>query len=375
MGMQGNIPQAQMQPNMRGGPNVTSAATHGTSDNSQQVMALENARRQAQMKQQQQAQLNGQQFQMGPPNRASPGGIPSANGMMNGQANSAMMTAMQQSSNSHGTVSNGNSMPTNYNGPSNNTASSASPHMPPPPTPAGQQSQQQQPQQLSSGHIPAIAAITHSLQAKNPNATPDQIKEMTSQHLKQFYSTQQNHQARQSAMQAAAGTHNVTPTPTNQAAYNQTQNQAAYQQNNTNAHGNNSNIAANVNGQQPTYPSTPNANGVSPTPNIQSQYSAQMRSQLNQQMIQQRQNQIQSAAIANGSPHLTHASPNLAHASPNMAQAVPNMNGVASANRTPTPQMARLGSSGGQQGQTPLRSPGLTQNSPRAVPAGVAQRQ
>lgn len=121
---------------------------------------------------------------------------------------------------------------------------------------------------------------------------------------------------------------------------------------------------------QPNYANSP-VNGVNQSPSANVQYSAAMR----QQLIQQRQNQIQSAAIqaANGSPRPPQASPNLAHASPNMAQAVPNMNGVV--NRTPTPQMARMNSSNGQPGQVPLQSPGLSQGSPRAVPAGVAQRQ
>lgn len=386
MGAQGNIPQAPMQANMRSGNNmnansntsnnIANASSHAASDNAQQRMALEQAHRQAQMKQQ--AQLNGQQFQMGPPNRSSPSGLTSNSHNWHATnlaiANAALAA---QNNGQHASTPNGNATHQNHNSHVNNAGASASPHMPPPPlnpqaaAAAAAAAAAQQPQQLSSGHVPAIAQITHQLQAKHPNASQDQIKELTSQHLKHFYSQQQNnHQARQSAMHAAAGTHGVSPSPNNQAVHNQ--NQAAFQQNNnnvaTNGHASSNN--ATTNGHQAPYANSP-ANGVNPASSANSQYSAAMR----QQLIQQRQNQIQSAAMsaASGSPRLPQASPNMAHASPIMAQAVPNMNGAQ--NRTPTPQMVRLGSSGGQSNQGSLQSPGLPQGSPRAVPAGVAQRQ
>ncbi|KAL1304671.1 hypothetical protein AAFC00_003630 [Neodothiora populina] len=408
MGMQGNIPQAQMQANMRGGSN--NVTSHGPADSMQQQrLALEQAHRQAQLKQQ--AQMNGQQFQMGPPNRASPGGAHVPNGMMNGQANPAMMSAIQQQQQvtSHGSAPNGTSMQQNYNAHTNGTAVSASPHVPTPPNPS---SQTPHPQQLSSGHVPAITQITHQLQAKHPNATPEQIKELTSQHLKQFYSQQQTHQARQNAMHAAAGTQGVAHTPSTPAAYNQNQaqSQTAFQQNTNatpNGHPNGTNNVhqtpnMQANGHQ-AYGNNP-ANGVS-----QNQYSSAMR----QQLIQQRQNQLQTAAVqaANGSPRVAQASPNVTHASPSMSQAVPsNMStgGAAQAqqlNRTPTPQMARLSSAGpnvtgnvnltSNNNTTPTNqvngqgnvvvppntnhqspaSGGMAQGSPRAVAAGVAQRQ
>lgn len=414
--MHASIPQAQMAPNMRA--SINGQPNHVSSDSMQQQrMALEQARHQAQMKQQ--AQMNGgnQQFQMGPPNRASPAGGQVANGMMNGQQNSAaMMAAMQQSNTPRSPMPNGTPMQQNYNIRPNSTATSASPHMPPPPTPASsqQQAQQsgQQPQQLSSGHIPAIHQITHQLQAKHPNATAEQIKELTSQHLK-FYSQQQN-QARQSALQAAAGPHGMAPSPNNQTPYNNqngqlpNQNHAAFQQNNTiaaaapNGHAHNSmQQQQQQNGHASFVNSSPAtaAAVVGQSPSNQNQYAAAMR----QQLIQQRQSQIQSAAVqavTNGSPRpgQAQASPNVVAqqhaASPNLGQVVPNMNGAGGGpqqvqvqqNRTQqqqqqqqqpqTPQMTRLGSSNGQgAGGSTGQSPGMQKGSPRAVPAGVAQRQ
>ncbi|KAL8674703.1 MAG: hypothetical protein Q9168_000935 [Polycauliona sp. 1 TL-2023] len=59
-----------------------------------------------------------------------------------------------------------------------------------------------QPQALSSGMMPTITQIMSQLQARNPNATQEQIGQMATDRLKQYTS----HSHAQAAMQAAAGT-------------------------------------------------------------------------------------------------------------------------------------------------------------------------
>lgn len=292
---------------------------------------------------------------MPPPNHVNQ----APKGAMNVPQNQMGSGSIPHGNNSHTPVSNGHLMPQNHNAHQSNGTASASPHMPPPPNPAA--SSQQQPQQLSSGHVPAISQITHQLQAKHPGYSAEQIQTMTSEHLKHFYT----HQARTNAMQAAAG---ISASPNTQNTYNQ--NQSAFQQNNMTP----------TNGQPP-YSGSPVSSAPAPRqdPNVQN-YNRTMQAQ-----ILQRQDQLRVAAMqgSNGSPRIAQASPNMQHASPNMAQAVPNMNGTPQPNaRTPTPQMARLGSSGGAPGSgtsqpqgAPMASPGIAQGSPRAVPAGVSQRQ
>ena len=158
-----------------------------------------------------------------------------------------------------------------------------------------------QPKQLSSGHIPAINAIKHSLQAAHPQASQHQIDQMANEQMKRHFQTTQ---ARQNAVNAVAGAYG-----------NQFQQQ--------------------------------NANG-----STQQQYSQLMRQRLMQQQ-QQAQNGTSSV-----SPHLQQASPASMHLSPVMQQAVPNGTNRPPSRNTATP-MARIPSSGS------MPSPGLAQGSPR----------
>lgn len=350
-GIRGGIPQAQMQPNMR--PTANGQA-HGPSDGMQQRV-LE-AQRASQNK------MNGQQYQMAPPNRASPGGMHAPNGVgsqpaMNGMQNVRTPGSQAQK---HQSTLNGNA---------------ASPHMPPPPTPTGQS--QPPPSQLSSGHVPNIASITHQLQTQYPQASAEKIQEMATERLRHIHlqgQHQQSHQqARQSALSAAAGTHATSVVPNGSPAYHQ--NQTAFHQNN----GNGQHAAFNTNNS--------NASNASAQ-----QYAAGMRQRvLAQQSQMQHQNQNPSVPN-NGSPRVAQASPvpGMAIPSPNMASAHPTQNIPLNAtNRTPTPQMRRMGSGQGgsasgtpqpvpQLQQTPSgmqrQSPVIQQASPRPVSAGVVRQ-
>jgi len=353
-GMRGGIPQAQMQPNTR--PAVNGQA-HGVPDGMQQrVLEAQRAN---------QTKMNGQQYQMAPPNRASPGGVHVPNGVSNQSA----MNGMQN-------VRTPGAQAQNYQSISNGNA--ASPHMPPPPTPTGQS---QQPPQLSSGLVPNIASITHQLQAQYPQASAEKIQEMATERLRQIHlqgQHQQSHQqARQSALSAAAGTHATNVVPNGSPVYHQ--NQTAFQQNNSN-------------GQHAAF----NANSGNATGNASNataqQYAAGMRQRvLAQQSQMQHQNQNPSVPN-NGSPRVAQGSPapGMAVSSPNMASAHPMQNvPVNAANRTPAPQMRRMGSGqgvaasgtpqpGSQLQQTPSamqrQSPAVQQASPRPVSAGVARQ-
>ena len=353
-GMRGGIPQAQMQPNMRP---VTNGQAHGTPDGMQhRVLEAQRAN---------QTKMNGQQYQMAPPNRASPGGMHVPNGVgtqpaMNGMQN--VRTPGPQAQN-HQSATNG---------------SAASPHMPPPPTPTGQP---QQSVPHSSGVVPNITSITHQLQAQYPQASAEKIQEMATERLRHIHlqgQHQQSHQqARQSALSAAAGTHANNVMPNGSPAYHQ--NQSAFHQNN----GNGQHGGFNAN--------SGNATGNASNASAQ-QYAAGMRQRvLAQQSQMQHQNQNPSVPN-NGSPRVAQASPvpGMAAPSPNMASAHPSPNAPLNGNnRTPTPQMRRMGSGQGasasgtpqpvpQLQQTPSamqrQSPVVQQASPRPVSAGVVRQ-
>jgi chromatin modification-related protein VID21 len=352
-GMRGGIPQAQMQPNTR--PTLNGQA-HGAPDGMQQrVLEAQRAN---------QTKMNGQQYQMAPPNRASPGGVHVPNGV----GNQSAMNGMQN-------VRTPGAQAQNYQSTPNGNA--ASPHMPPPPTPTGQS---QQPSQLSSGHVPNIASITHQLQAQYPQASAEKIQEMATERLRHIHlqgQHQQSHQqARQSALSAAAGTHATNVVPNGSPAYHQ--NQTAFQQNN-------------ANGQHAGF----NASGGNPAGNASNssaqQYAAGMRQRvLAQQSQMQHQNQNPSV-LNNGSPRVAQASPapGMAVPSPNMAAHPAQNIPVNATNRTPAPPMRRMGSgqgvassgtpqTGSQLQQTPSamqrQSPVVQQASPRPVSAGVARQ-
>jgi len=362
MGMQGNIPQAQMQPNMRvaNGSNQVSAE-------SMQRMAMQSQFKNPQMQnqqypmqqqQQQQQQHLSQQQQQQPP-RVSPGGNQQGpNGMMNGQMhnnqNQAMMAQMQGGHNGQG-----NAVPMqaqqqaqqhhaqHHPNQVNNNNASASP-MPPPANPTAQQ-----PQGLSSGHVPAISQIKHNLQAQNPSMSSTQIDTLANEQIKRQV---QAAQARQNAINAASGSHGVIS-----GANSYAPNQTAYQQNqgSSNAHHNYNAPTSNFNNNNNN---NNNSNTAASPQTQQHQTQQQQYSQsVRQQLLRQQHAAMPSPSMAaNVSPQIQRASPNMIHVSPNMQQAVPNMNGMnvngqRPPSRSATPQMVRVPSSGG------LTSPGVQQ--------------
>ncbi|KAK8216829.1 RNA polymerase II transcription elongation factor SpEAF [Zalaria obscura] len=389
MGMQGNVPQAQMA-NMRAGmPNQTPSTDA-------QRIALQ--QRQAQYQSQ---QMPNQQYQMN--NRVSPANSQGINHLGNQVSNSQGINHLgnNQAPNGQGINAGmqGNNTPHNVSGmggnqmqqgqnnhQGNSQGPSASPHMPPPPNP--QQSQQSHPQQLSSGHVPAIAQITHQIKSQNPSLSPEQVKAMTSEALKKNY---YNQQARQNALNAASGINGAGPSAApsnNNTPYNQ--NVAAFNQN--------SSLPHNTNNQYNSSPAPGPAHpaGVTNSPS-QAQYSAMVR----QRLLQQQSQALNASGAANGSPRMgqgqQHTSPNPQHASPNVAHAMPNMGAINGQGQRPpsrsaTPQMPRLNSSGsvgqvgqgggqgnglgqgqGQGGQG-MGSPALQHASPRQPQAGVARQ-
>lgn len=321
MGMQGNVPQAQMQANMR---------SNGTGHNQMSQEQIQRMAMQAQLKGNQ--MQNVQQMKQYQQQLMNAGANLNMNGMMNGQMSNnqaAMLAALQSNQNGVGNMQHlGGQMNTNGN-------ASVSPNMPPP--------NGSQPKQLSSGHIPAIAQIKHSLQAAHPQATPQQIEQMANEQMKRHIQTTQ---ARQNAVNAASG--------------NYGNNQMAFQQQNTN--GQQANGFNNMNG---------------PSPSAQ-QYSQLMRARLLQQQQQTQQQQSQQQIQGQGqnirasaSPLTQQASPANMHSSPVTQHAIPNMPngmnlnvGVNGQQRPPsrnaTPQMARIPSNGGM-----VSSPGMAQGSPR----------
>ncbi|KAF2149769.1 hypothetical protein K461DRAFT_296195 [Myriangium duriaei CBS 260.36] len=331
MGMQGNVPQAQMQASMRS----NSAGPNQMSQDQIQRMAMQAQLKGNQMQNMQQMKQYQQQM-------ISPGGNNSMNGMMNGQLNNnqaAMLAAMQ---------SNQNGMNNMQHHGGQMGANGTSPHMPPPNT--------SQPGKLSSGLVPAINQIKHSLQAAHPQATPQQIEQMANEQMKRHIQTTQ---ARQNAVNAASGN------------YSNNSNQVAFQQNTNGSHGQQVNHGGQMNNFN-------NMNGTS-----SAQYSQMMRQRLMQQQQQQQQQQQssqqqqvqgqgQNLATASASPRPQQASPANMHVSPAMQHAVPNMNSGMNMNmganlngqqrppsRNTTPGMVRIPSSGG------MVSPGIAQGSPR----------
>lgn len=106
-------------------------------------------------------------------------------------SNPAMLAALQAASNVNGMVKPATNNMGVTGGPS------SSPHM-------GQVPliHTSQPQSLSNGMIPAINSITHQIKARNPNASPEQIKKMTNDQLTAQY---QHRISQTAAMNAAAG--------------------------------------------------------------------------------------------------------------------------------------------------------------------------
>jgi chromatin modification-related protein VID21 len=251
---------------------------------------------------------------------------------------------------------------------------SASPSMPPPPTPQGV------PQQLSSGHVPAVIAIKNQLRARYPTMTEAELTNFATEQLK--HQSQSSTQVRQNAMNAAAGIGGSTPNASTATMQAYSQNQQSYQ---TNPHMPNGNHV------------TTNGDSVAQAQLQQSNASVSAQGQANYaQMMRQRAAAQMRLQQSPNTPHAQpHSSPVVAHASPNMnpvspavqyqgvnnMPSVPMNAGMSSQGRPPsrsnTPQMQRLGSSGGVPGINPLQSPGATpgglQGSPRNMQASMAR--
>jgi chromatin modification-related protein VID21 len=393
-------------------------AQHG---NLQQQMAHAQARN---------AQFAGQSLQM-----ASPGGRTPQQHQQQQQAILAAFNAQQQQQQQAAQAANANNQHVTNGTPNvsgqQQQMASASPSMPPPPTP---QQQQHLPQQLSSGHIPQIIQLKNQLRASNPNLSDDQLTQLATQQMQiksqqqqaqhqQQPSSLQQQQARQSAMNAAAGI-TTTPTATGQPAYGQPKHSPAPQPNaytpnmaqmanGTGANGmynlangdsNNAGGQQQALGQQHAAISpavmaaaaqaaaAASANG-SPS-QAQTQAYAQKMWQRQMAQMQQRQQaqqqQQQQQQPPQQSPHQSHASPNVVHArlaasngnspggmqaSPNIAHArvAANTNGNNSpvvAHASPNIAQARLAGGAGNNGSSPSiahASPSMTPVSPAAI--------
>lgn len=168
------VPHAPMQPNMqvqmqqRVPPMAPDRMIHEASRLREQQAYVR------QQQQQQHAQSNGVS---GSPPLQHPNMLP--------QNNSAMLTSLQ-----------GRSSPS-INGAPPPLGSSSSPRM-------------TQPQALSSGMTPAVNQISSQFKARHPQASPEQITRMTTDQLYKM-----SNEARQQAMQAAAGNSNAAAVAAN----------------------------------------------------------------------------------------------------------------------------------------------------------------
>ncbi|KAK0916350.1 RNA polymerase II transcription elongation factor SpEAF [Friedmanniomyces endolithicus] len=374
------IPQAQMQPNVQ------------MSQQQQQQMA-----RIAQVNAQRTAQYSAQQYQMANGTMPSPGSnMTTQQQLQHNQALLAQMSAQAHSQNQASVLSNGHQM-------------SASPSMPPPPTPHSQQ-QQQQPQQLSSGHVPALMVIKNQLRSKHPHLSEDQLTSLATSELRQQSQnqTQSSNQARQNAMNAAAGIPPHQPqsqlhpnSMQQQQAY--THNQQAFQQNshagqqmnNSSANG----VATYMNNRTDTTGTgtqhsqqqgrPPMTSAPSTSPQAAAAYANQMR-QRQAQMMRSMQsptsgphaqlngvsvnsnNVVNGSVNGNGSPALSHASPSMTAppGSPALAYAGVGTAGMGvGAGRPGMP--GRMGSANAGSG---LGGAGISQQSPAGSVAGSSPR-
>ncbi|KAK3677615.1 RNA polymerase II transcription elongation factor SpEAF [Recurvomyces mirabilis] len=283
------IPQAQMQ-----------TVNHMTPQQQQQMARIAHANAQRN------AQYGTQPYQM-PTNgqMASPGSnMTTAQQLQHNQALLQQMSAQQQQ------------LPQNQPTPQTNghQQMSNSPSMPPPPTP---HNQQQQPGQLSSGHVPALIAIKNNLRAKHPHLSDDQLTRAATDALREqsASATQSSTQARQNAMNAAAGIP-AQPQANHQMPNNMQQtyghNQQAYQSNAQLPNGN----ATYMNGGD-----NANAQSQAQNPQAAAAYANQIRQRQQAQMLRMHGSPNGTHAQLNGSPGMAHASPNMAPASPAMAYA------------------------------------------------------
>lgn len=330
-----NVPQAQMQttPNAQPQQNLNRIAAQ-----------MQAQGRNGQLNQQQQM-LHQQQMAL------QNGSVSTQQQLANNAALLAAYQAQQQQhQNGHG--SNQAQTPQQH-GQTHQT--SASPSMPPPPAPAAM------PGQLSSGHVPALIAIKNHLRNKYPTMGEEQLAALATDHLK----SQSTNQARQNALNAAAGMTN----PQASASQN-TSNTQAYAHNQTYQNGGNANGYGQLDGSTQVN----SANGMTNSPQ---QYAVLMRQRQLAQMRLQQQSPNPAQVVPNSSPSVNHASPNMAPVSPSVQFAGPNMGNQRPPSRSATPQMQRLGSSGSVPGVagSGMQSPGalVMQSSPRSMQANMAR--
>ncbi|KAK4500321.1 hypothetical protein PRZ48_008510 [Zasmidium cellare] len=356
---------APPQVNGQGMPQAPMQARQGMPQQNMQQMAQANAQgRNGQFP-------NQQQYPMPNGNMPSPGGNMTTAQQL--QQNQALLAAFHQQQS-------GNNQGQNMNQNGSNQQMSASPSMPPPPTPHGGN-----PQQLSSGHVPQIIAITNQLRVSNPGLSEDQLKAMATQQMKA--QSQSSSQTRQSAMNAAAGIPNQSQMQQQQ---QYAHNQNAYQRNGQMPNGmNGTYVNGDGNNQQANM--SPVNNNSSPSQQQQQVYAQKLwqRQQLQLQQMQMQSPNAQHAQL-NGSPSVSHASPSMTPASPSMQYSNMNqmggmgtpmaagMNGQRPPSRSNTPQMQRLGSSGSgvpTMGSGGMQSPGsqMQGSSPRNMQASMAR--
>lgn len=311
------------------------------------------------------AQYPAQQFPMQNGNIPSPGGNITTQQQL--QQNQALLQAFQQRQVAGASAA-------NMSQSSGGQQMSGTPSMPPPPTP------QNAPGSLSSGHVPQIIAIQNQLRATNPGVSEDQLKAMATQQMK--VQSQSSSQARQNAMNAAAG---ISPQQGHANMQQQQYNQGSYQRNGQPMPNGLPGVYMGTDGNTQQANMSP-ANSSSPTHTM---YAQKMwhRQQLQMQQMQQMQSPNTSHAQLNGSPGVAHVSPNMTPASPSMQYSTTNqmgqmgtpvatMNGQRPPSRSATPQMQRLGSSGsgGMGNNNGMQSPGALQSSsPRNIQASMAR--
>lgn len=347
---QGMAAQAQMRtPSMNG--QIPDAAQ-------MQRYAQAQAQVARQQQQQQQQQFAGQQ---GYGTMQSPNGGVGMSAQQTMQSSQAMMATLKAQMSQNPQQQNSNA----------GQVSGMSPSMPPPPTPHQQNAN---PGTLSSGHTPVLNTIRQRMRQSYPTHSDDQILQMATQWLKD-QSQSASTQARQNAMNAAAGLNNVGGA-NNMQAYGYNQNMA-YQNAASQMAG--AGYGADGMGGQ--------VGGTSPQQYSNYLRQTQMAQMRNQQQLQGSPAGSHASLNMSGSPSMGNASPNTAAmtpVSPNLQynqMAGMNMGGMQqrppsrSANGTPQqrPGSAMGVPNMGQGMGSPGSTSGMMQGSPGRVQASMAR--
>ena len=171
-----SVPHAPMQPQMQMQQRMPAQMMTDNARIYQEATRLQEQQRRylAAQTQHQHPQSNGQAG-----SSASPPNVSHLNALSQNNA------SLQSNASIYGGLQ-GRSGSPSVNGPSATAGSSSSPRMTNP----------SQPQPLSSGMVPVINQMQNQIKVRNPQASPEQVKAMTTESL---------HQYRQAAMQAAAG--------------------------------------------------------------------------------------------------------------------------------------------------------------------------